>query len=69
MCYLEEYCSQNPPLSLCVAFGFFLAGFFWQQCQSQDRPHRGPWKDFVKRKFVFVGLTLIMKKEPDVFQL
>lgn len=35
---LEEYCSQNPRLSLCVAFGFFLAGSFWQQCHSQHWP-------------------------------
>lgn len=69
MHYLEEYCSQNPPLSLCAAFGFLLAGSFWQQCHSQHWPHQGPQQDFVKGKFVFVGLTLIMKKEPDVFKL
>jgi len=68
---LEEYCSQNPLKSVCVVFGFVVAGSFWQQSISQPGlAYLVILAGFCPEKnAAFVGLTLILEKKSGVFKL
>lgn len=60
--------SKSSPVSLCSLWVF--PGWFFLAAVSQPGlASSGTSADFAKRKFVFVSLTLVMKKEPDVFKL